>query len=138
MFPFWTTPQRRAVLFLGATFWLVLAVRWASNRVYLPEGLDVPAPRAADLANRIDPNTSDWQTLAAIPSLGEKKAKLIVAYRVKATAAGRGPMVFRTALDLTRIRGIGRSTASNLEPYLMFPSRPSMTNKQGVTKPAPR
>jgi hypothetical protein len=129
MFPFWTTPQRRALLFLGGIFWAALAVRWACDRVYLPEGLDIPAPRAADLADRIDPNTADWQTLAAIPSLGEKKAKLIVAYREKAIAAGRGPIVFHVAVDLTHIKGIGRSTASNLEPYLMFPSQPPATAK---------
>jgi DNA uptake protein ComE-like DNA-binding protein len=122
MFPFWTTRQRRALLFLGAVFWVILGLRWASDRVYLPEGLDVPSPRAADLADRIDPNTANWQTLAAIPSLGEKRAKLIVAYRVKATAAGRGPTVFHRTSDLTHIKGIGRSTAANLEPYLIFPA----------------
>jgi len=121
MFPFWTTPQRRALLFLVGVFWVFLGIHWACDRAYLPEGLDVPAPRAADLADRIDPNTADWETLAAIPGLGEKRAKVIVAYREKALAAGRGPLVFRVAFDLTRIRGIGRSTASNLEPYLIFP-----------------
>lgn len=122
MFPFWTTSQRRAVLLLGGAFWVVLVVRWARDRVYLPEGYDAPSPRAAELADRIDPNTADWQMLAAIPSLGEKRAHLIVAYRDSAIAGGRGPIVFHMASDLTRIRGIGPATASNLEPYLLFPA----------------
>lgn len=121
MFPFWTTHQRRALLLLGGAFWIVLAVRWSCDRVYLPEGLDVPSPRAGDLAGRIDPNTADWQTLAAIPSMGEKRAHAIVAYREKTIAAGRGPIVFRSASDLMRIKGIAQATASNLEPYLLFP-----------------
>ncbi len=121
MFPFWNRPQRRALLLLGGCVWLMLVVRWARDRAYLPEGIDVPSPRADELANRIDPNTADWQTLAAIPSLGEKRAHLIVAYREKAIASGRGKMVFRAAMDLTRIKGIGPSTAANLEPYLLFP-----------------
>lgn len=125
----WTTRQRRALLVLLAIFWLVLAARWAGNRVFLSDAPEPPAPRASELADRLDPNTADWQALAAIPMLGEKKAQAIVAYRDKSIAAGRGPIVFRTLFDLTSVKGIGFSTAANIEPYLIFPA---------TTRPATR
>jgi DNA uptake protein ComE-like DNA-binding protein len=113
---------------LGGIFWLILGVRWACDRVYLAEGNDAPSPRAADISGKIDPNTADWQTLAAIPSMGEKKAQAIVAFRDGEIAAGHGPLVFRIPRDLERIKGI--ATAANLEPYLQFPS-----NEKPATKP---
>jgi len=127
MFPFWTMPQRRALLVMGVLFWAALGIRWAFDRVYVPEGNDLPSPRAIDLAGKIDPNTASWQTLAAIPSMGEKRAQAIVAYRDKAIAAGHGAIVFRSATDLERVKGIGTATAANLEPYLSFAptTRPS-------------
>jgi hypothetical protein len=115
-------PQRRALLLAGGLIWLALGFRWACNRVYLPEGNDVVAPRAGDLPGRVDPNTADWQTLAAVPSMGEKRAQAIVAYRDRAIAAGRGPIIFRSPTDLQRIKGIAAATAANLQPYLLFPA----------------
>ena len=129
--PLWTLPQRRAILALLAVFWLALAVRWARNRVFISDAPQSPARRGAELADRLDPNISDWQTLAAIPMLGEKRAHAIVDYREKSIAAGRGPLVFRELLDLTHIKGIGPSTAANLEPYLIFPAA-----TQPATRPA--
>jgi DNA uptake protein ComE-like DNA-binding protein len=118
----WTTRQRRALLVLLAIFWLILVVRWARNRVFVSDAPEAPAARATELADRFDPNTADWQTLAAIPMLGEKKAQAIVAYRDNSIAAGRGPIIFRTAFDLTNVKGIGLSTAANIEPYLILPA----------------
>jgi Helix-hairpin-helix motif len=129
MFPFWTMPQRRALLVLGGIFWVVLGVRWACDRVYLPGGPDIPSPRAAELSGKIDPNTADWQTLAGIPSMGEKRSQAIVAYRDRETTAGRGPIVFRSPHDLERIKGIGAATAANLEPYLEFPTNAALTTR---------
>jgi DNA uptake protein ComE-like DNA-binding protein len=106
---------------LLAIFWLVLAARWARDRVFLSDAPETPAPRGTELADRLDPNIADWQSLAAIPMLGERRAQAIVAYRDKSIAAGHGPIVFRTLFDLTSVKGIGFSTAANIEPYLIFP-----------------
>jgi DNA uptake protein ComE-like DNA-binding protein len=114
---------------LLAIFWLVLAVRWAGRRVYFSDDPDAPAPRAAELADRIDPNTCDWQTLAAIPSLGEKRARAIITFRDQALAAGQGPIIFHKVSDLTHVKGIGNAMADNLEPYLIFSSATQPSTK---------
>ena len=68
-------------------------------------------PRAAELQSRIDPNAADWKTLAAIPNLGEKRAKAIVAYRdgIRSRNAKCGrlplcPLIFCTFAALVRRR----------------------------------
>ena len=107
-----------AVLLAG--LWVA---RWR-DPVLLP---DPPGdgPRAADLATRIDPNTADAAALAALPGLGQARARAIVAYR--AACAGRHPdrPPFAQARDLLPIQGIGVSTIDNLEPYLTFPDTPA-------------
>jgi len=130
MAPLWTTRQRKALWALLICFWLALAVRWTFNRVYLSDAPDAAAPRSAELADRIDPNVCDWQTLAAIPTLGEKRAQAIVAYREKSIAAGHGPIVFHAISDLTHVKGVGPSTIENIEPFLMFPQ-----SEKPVTEP---
>jgi competence ComEA-like helix-hairpin-helix protein len=74
------------------------------------------------LVDRLDPNTADWQTLAALPGMGEKHARDIVAYRERFTADHPGKLAFTTAEDMLRIRGIGVATLKTLEPHLVFPT----------------
>jgi DNA uptake protein ComE-like DNA-binding protein len=116
-------PQRRALLVVVTLLWMVLAVRYAMNSRYISDPQpDVP-DRAAELADRIDPNTADWQDLAALPNLGEKRAKAIVEFR-EARRATRNP-VFTSADDLLAIRGIGVATVTKLKPYLIFQPAPA-------------
>ena len=70
----------------------------------------------------IDPNAADCQTLSAIPTLGEKRAKAIVAYREQSRSQHANAVAFREPSDLLRVRGIGQATMENLRPYLIFPS----------------
>jgi DNA uptake protein ComE-like DNA-binding protein len=122
----WTLPQRRALLVVVALLWVVLAARYAMNSRYISDPQpDVP-DRAAELADRLDPNTAEWQDLAALPNLGEKRAKAIVEFR-EARRATRDP-VFTSADDLLLIKGIGVATVTKLKPYLVFQPAP-------VTKP---
>src|SRR5438270_6725095 len=110
----WTPSQRRALILLLAIFLLVLVFGYIRNRAYVP----VPQPsrgmRADELASRVDPNTADWQTLAAIPMLGEKRAREIVAYRDHLRVRDGADVVFKEPHDLLRIRGIGLSMIENL------------------------
>jgi len=107
-----------AVLLAG--LWVA---RWR-DPVLLP---DPPGdgPRAADLATRIDPNTADAAALAALPGLGQARARAIVAYRAACAARHPDRPPFAQPRDLLPIQGIGVSTIDNLEPYLTFPDTPA-------------
>jgi DNA uptake protein ComE-like DNA-binding protein len=117
----WTTSQRRAILILLLLFGGVLAYRYFTRPRYLPETFEADGPRQAELLSQIDPNTADWQTLAAIPNLGEKRAKAIVTYRETQSPHVPDGIVFKSVDDLRNVRGIGPATAQNLKPFLLFP-----------------
>jgi competence protein ComEA len=55
-------------------------------------------------------NTATVQQLSLLPGIGPTRAEAII------TARERRP--FRTVQELTRVRGIGRSTFRKLEPYI--------------------
>src|SRR5690348_17068103 len=80
----WSPPQRRALLALLCVLLIALSIRYACNRRYVSDPQPPQPARYNELASRIDPNVATWQELAAIPSLGEKRAKEIVAYRDRA------------------------------------------------------
>jgi hypothetical protein len=121
----WTASQRRVVLGIVVALLAYLTFQlWRS-----PIDVDDPQPphgaRYAELQDRIDPNVADSATLAALPSLGEKRAKEIVAYRESFAKLTPGKPAFTNARDLLRVRGIGTSIVTNLEPYLIFPQQTS-------------
>ena len=120
----WTPPQRRILIVLLALFLGWLCYRYATNRAEVPDPQPAQGARASELATRIDPNTADWQTLAAIPGMGEKKAHAIVEYRERVRGKNSEAVVFCTRADLQHIRGIGAATSENLSPYLVFPGDP--------------
>ena len=121
----WTLRQRRALLAIVALLWIVLAVRYAMNSQYIADPQPDMPDRAAELADRIDLNTAEWQDLAALPNLGEKRARAIIEFR-EARRSTRNP-VFTSADDLLAIRGIGVATVVKLRPYLVF--RPAAATK---------
>jgi hypothetical protein len=119
----WTRRQRAvlaaAVLFLAGWFF-VRALREPARVVDPPP---VMGELANDLATRIDPNTADWPAWAALPLIGEKRAKEIVAFRENWLAEHPAEVPFEKLEDLMRIKGIGKATIATLEPYLVFPKR---------------
>ena len=121
----WTLPQRRALLVLLIVLLAFLIVRYALNPVYVSDPQPERPARADDLADRIDPNTADWTALAALPGIGEKRARDIVAYREEARRISRNRLVFSRKEDLLRIKGIGPAMLEALEPYLIFPPAPA-------------
>src|SRR5437588_8309413 len=102
----WGAPQRRALLALLTLFIVVLLARIFMDRAYIPDPQPMTGSRADELASRIDPNTADWQTLSALPTLGEKRAKEIIAYRDHIRDRDGTDLVFREPRDLLRVRGI--------------------------------
>lgn len=125
----WTLAQRRGLLVLLTVLLSFLAFRTLRNRTYVSDPQPSEGPRAAELQSRIDPNSADWQTLAAIPGLGEKRARTIIAYREGLHAANSGRVAFHGPTDLLRVRGIGIATVENLRPYLIFPSDEPSTHQ---------
>ena len=118
----WTAAQRRALVVLLAGLWVLIALRYASNPTYVSNPQPLVPSRYDELADRIDPNTADWQTLAALPAIGEKRAKEIVAYRDEFAARHSGRRAFNRLEDLHRIKGIGPAMTNSLRPYLTFPA----------------
>lgn len=117
----WTPVQRRALLVSLCILLAVLSIRYALNRAYVSDPQPPQGRRAGELATRVDPNSATWQELAAIPSLGEKRARQIVRFRESARSANPSTIVFRSPDDLMQVRDIGPATAQNLKPYLLFP-----------------
>ncbi len=121
--------QRAAAGLERRTFWLLIALAvvlagiwltrlgaWGDDRVDVEPG---PLP---DYANKLDPNTADWVSLARLPRVGERRARDIVAYREQVLLADPDAIAFTQPDDLTAIKGIGEKTADRLAPLLHFPA----------------
>jgi DNA uptake protein ComE-like DNA-binding protein len=102
-----------------------VSVRFLRNPVRLPDPLPSHGDRAAELEDRLDPNTATAAQIAAIPNIGEKLAATIVAYREKAQRDHPGKTVFTSVYSLSVIRGIGPARLETLRAYLIFPPKPA-------------
>ena len=118
----WTRRQRNvlgvAVLLLAGVF----LYRAARDRARVDDPPPVNGARAGQLATRIDPNTADWPAWVALPLIGEKRAKEIVAFRETWVAEHPGELAFEKLEDLMRVKGIGKETIKTLSPFLEFPA----------------
>ena len=130
----WSAPQRRVLLFLLSLLCVALGVRYACNPVYVADPQPQRPPRYHDLADKVDPNTADWQTLAVLPAIGEKRAKEIVAYRERKQAGDPNAIVFDAPGDLLYVRGIGPSLVEAMKPYLTFPPPNPATTTSPTTR----
>ncbi len=117
----WTRSQRGVLIALLGCLLGYLIVRQLLNPLYVSNPQPARPPRFDDLADKIDPNTADWQTLAALPGLAEKRAKTIIEYREAFTTQNPGHLAFTEPEDLLLVRGIGPSMLATLRPYLLFP-----------------
>jgi hypothetical protein len=118
----WTGPQRRVLLALLACLLVYLIVRLILNPAYVSDPQPLKPSRYDELADKIDPNTADWQSLAALPALGEKRAKTIVEYRESFVKEHPDHLAFEEPEDLLLVRGIGNAMLATLRPYMLFPS----------------
>ena len=136
----WTLPQRRVLLLLLALLFGFLAVRYALNTSYVSHPQPERGARSEEIADKVDPNTADWQTLAALPGIGEKRARDIVAYREDAKPRAAGGVVFQYREDLLKVKGIGFIMLEGIKPYLIVPEPPSTTTTATSLSPstAPR
>jgi hypothetical protein len=129
----WTAPQRRALLAILTLLCLGLGIRYACNPTFVSDPQPERPARYGDLADRVDPNTADLNTLTAIPNLGEKRAEAIIEFRQIRARQHPDEPVFRVVEDLMAVRGIGPAMVDNLKPYLIFPPRPTATRASTTT-----
>jgi hypothetical protein len=119
---------------LAAALLLGLAITLRRNPVELPiEPED--GPRAAELADRLDPNQADLAALEAIPRMGEVRARAIILYREQFAQKHPGKRAFNSINDLQHVHGIGPTTLYELRPYL-FVRRPATQPMTGTTTSA--
>ena len=130
----WTGPQRRVLLALLACLLVYLVIRLILNPAYVSDPQPLKPSRFDELADKIDPNTADWQTLAALPALGEKRARTIVEYREAFVKEHPDRLAFEEPEDLLLVRGIGNAMLATLRPYMLFPSDAAT---QPTSAPAP-
>ena len=119
---FWTARQRLA---LGVVVMLVLGyalVRYQVTPARIGSPQESEGARAAELADRLDPNTASASDLAALPNIGPAMARKIVEEREEFAKKHPGQRAFNRAEDLERVKGIGAATVENLRPYLGFPA----------------
>jgi hypothetical protein len=119
----WLWTRRQRAVLAGA---LLIVAGWLFVRAMRePARVADPAPVTGELAHtlasRIDPNSAEWPAWAALPLIGEKRAKEIVAFRETWLVEHPGEVPFEKLEDLMRIKGIGKATIATLEPYLVFP-----------------
>jgi DNA uptake protein ComE-like DNA-binding protein len=116
----WTRRQRLVL----AVAVLALVAVFAVRAMHIPMKVANPpvtGELAGELASRIDPNTADWPAWAALPLIGEKRAKEIVAFREKWEAEHPGEKAFEKLEDMMRVKGIGKESIKTLGPFLQFP-----------------
>src|SRR5690349_7045793 len=118
-------PQRRVLFVLLAILIVVCGVSYVLNRRTIPDPQQEFGERASELADKIDINTADWPTLAALPAIGEKRARDIVAYRQRVHDRDPAAVPFRKPEDLLKVDGIGYVMMQRLTPYLVFPGAPA-------------
>ena len=121
-FALWTISQRRALILLCIALSIYIGVRFYFNRRYVPDPQSPVAEFAAELEDKIDPNTADVPTLAVLPLIGEKRASDIIAYRDEFVRKHPNEAAFKKLEDLRNIKGIGPSTIAQVAPYLIFPA----------------
>jgi competence protein ComEA len=121
----WSSAHQGVLIFLLAVLLAYLSVRYLTNRSFVSDPQPRTPPRFLDLADKIDPNVADWQTLAALPNIGEKRAKEIVAYRKRFESENSGKRAFEQPDDLLRMKGFGPAMLAQLRPYLIFRAAPA-------------
>src|SRR5262249_30771873 len=117
--PPWTHSQRVVLIVLLSGLLVYLSVRLLLNPMYVSDPQPLHPRHDKDLKNRTVPNTADVKTLAALPMIGEKRARDIVAYRERFTAQWPGEPAYKRPEDLMKIKGIGRAMVQTIEPFLI-------------------
>src|SRR5437762_12327920 len=125
----WTASQRGVLIAVVLVLAAALSVRLLFNRAYVSDPQPARPARYDELADRLDPNVADWQSLAVLPQLGEKRAKEIIDFRERFARQHPDQLAFKRPQDLLYVRGIGVAMLETLRPYLEFPSTTQPTTR---------
>ena len=123
----WTDRQRGTLIGVVAVFLGVLLIRYWRNPAYVPDPLPAYPLGAPELLTRVDPNTADFATLAALPVIGPAMAQRIIDDREAFLREHPGQTAYSKLEDLDRVRGVGPATLKALELYLAFPGEELLT-----------
>lgn len=112
----------------GATLWVlavVLAgsclVRYWSHRHNIRQFTVREDVLGESLAEKVNPNTDSWASLARLPGIGPARARAIVTYREDYRQAhGAQSVAFAGAEDLERVKGIGAVTVEQIRQFLIL------------------
>ncbi len=109
--------RRNIVAGLGACVIFASALLAGQQSRPLAVGREMPlwSERRDAATELINPNTASSGSLQRLPGIGSARAKSIVAYRQV-----HGPVAFRCADDLAKIRGIGPAIAKSVTRHLAF------------------
>lgn len=125
----WTASQRRVVLVIAVGLLVSLSIRVALRHTYIPDPQPAEGLRAAELADKLDPNTATVAEIAAIPNVGETLAQAVVSYREARLKDYPDRPAFREPMDLLRVRGIGVARMEGMQGYLVFPTTAPATTR---------
>lgn len=121
--------QRRAIAGLLVIFLACLIVGLIRNPTFVDDPLPQTARLGDALDDRLDPNVADARSLGALPNLGARRARDIVAYRERLLARDPSRVAFRTPEDLLRVDGVGVAIVAQLRPFLRFPATAPTTRE---------
>ena len=103
---FGLTRRDQLVLFVMSVTFVLIA--WGGWLIRRSREAALPSEDAAII--RVDINSAGPHELTLLPGIGDKTARLIVEDREK-----NGP--FKAVDDLSRVKGIGRSTVERITPF---------------------
>ena len=118
----WNRSQRAVVLAMALGIFLYLTIRLSADRARIGNPQPPQGSRAGELATLLDPNTATQAELAAIPTIGDKLAAAVIAYRETYVSTHPGHHAFNKPLDLQHVRGVGPAKMEALSEYLTFPT----------------
>jgi DNA uptake protein ComE-like DNA-binding protein len=117
----WNASQRVVLIGLTLALAAYVVIRHRLNPMFVSDPQPLAPSRASELADRIDPNTATADELSALPLIGDRRARDIIAYRQRYVAEHNGQAAFREPQDLLAIRGIGAAILAQMRPFLIFP-----------------
>jgi competence ComEA-like helix-hairpin-helix protein len=116
----WSRRNLSAVAALSLGLLVLVCWRWYRNGAIVNDDLTVSSVPLPPAAERINPNTATWASLARLPGIGPGHAKAIVTYRQSFSATHAGQVAFVSAKDLANVSGMGPKTIEEILPFLEF------------------